>query len=461
MAVDARPRLGPFERLLRRAHRRRQRDRRALAVGAALPPADADRLADALEGVLLQREPVARRAEAAAILEAYTTLNAEGRRRFFERLAQQFATVADDVDHALAAMAGAGSPTERVDAERQLRRALTPRYARLFHVFTGLPNGVKLLVDLRADLLACRGSDPALRGIDDELAAHLSTVFDVGLLQLHRITWESPAALLEKLIAYEAVHEIRSWDELKHRLHGSQRCFAFLHPAMPDEPLVFVEVALTHGLAGDMSALLGPGDGADGVEEPGSGEASEEDTAIFYSITSCQPGLAGVQLGNELIKHVVEQLRRDLPGLRVFATLSPIPGFRRWADTQLAEGRLTPGELAALGGEPGKVAARLAAGRLEELGEGTRTALMSMCARYLTTRRNGRSADSVANFHLSNGARIERLHWRANTAPYEIERSYGIMVNYRYDPGSIAANAEAYLRAGHIQATSQVRDLVR
>ena len=203
-----------FDRLLRRTQRRRQRTPRPLSVAPSLPPADADLIAAALEGVLTQREPATRRGEAAAVVAAYASLDVAGRRRFFERLAEQFGPRSDEVDRAIAEVGAAGSAAERVAAERGLRMALTPRYALLFHVLTGLPNGVKLLVDLRADLLACRGDDPALRRLDDELAGHLSTVFDVGLLDLHQITWESPAALLEKLIAYEAVHEIRSWGEL-------------------------------------------------------------------------------------------------------------------------------------------------------------------------------------------------------------------------------------------------------
>ena len=408
----------------------------------------------ALESVLAQREPVTRRLMASAVLSAYDKLNDVGRLRFFELMSEQLAPEGAAVDAAVEAVVASVTPNERVAAERELRRVLTPGYARLFHVLTGLPEGVKLLIDLRADLLACRGNDPSLRRLDDELSGHLSTVFDVGLLELQLITWErSPAALLEKLIAYEAVHEIASWDDLKYRLEGAQRCFAFIPPAMPDEPLIFVEVALTRGIAGDLPVLLGHTEGDTG--------SADGDTAIFYSITSCQPGLAGIQLGNELIKHVVERLRRDEPGLRNFVTLSPIPDFRAWVEPRLASGDVTPGELAAFQGDLDAVRKLGSAEQVQRVPEGTRAGLLSMCARFLLEQGQARSADSVANFHLSNGARIERLNWLANPAPYEIDRSFGIMANYRYDLGSIAANVNAYLRSGTIDAAGGVRELIR
>ncbi len=442
-----------ISRLRRRAHIGR-RDPFEVSVDPGMRPRDAERIGVALESVLAQREPATRRRMAAAVLTAYGKLNDIGRRRFFEQMAQQLAPEPSEVDLAIKTVMTADTQVDRVAAERELRRVLTPRYARLFHVLTGLPEGVKLLIDLRADLLAYRGNDPSLRRLDDELAGHLSTLFDVGLLELQHITWErSPAALLEKLIAYEAVHEIESWDDLKHRLEGAQRCFAFIHPSMPDEPLVFVEVALTRGIAGDLPVLLGHAETE--------AEVSDGDTAIFYSITSCQPGLAGIQLGNELIKHVVEQLRRDLPSLRTFATLSPVPDFRTWAETRLANGEVTPGERALFSDDLDFAADMVAAEQVRRAPDGVRAGLMSMCARFLVGEGERRALDSVANFHLANGARIERLNWLANPASYEIDRSFGIMVNYRYDLASIAANVDGYLTSGAVEATGAVRELIR
>ena len=337
-------------------------------------------------------------------------------------------------------------------AERELRRAVVPRYAALLHVVTGLPRGVQFLVDLRADLLVHPDRGGTLGLLQDELTGHLSTLFDVGLLELRQITWDSPASVLERLIETEAVHEIAGWDDLRHRLAGDQRCYAFFHPALANEPIVFVEVALTRGLAQDLPHLLRR-DGA--VDDP--------DTAIFYSITSAQPGLAGVHLGNELIKHVVDQLRRDEEHVKTFATLSPIPGFRAWLLAQVAGGDLTAAEREAFAGEERAIAALEDRSWIDDRGvaERIKPAVLSAAARYLQSTRDGRARDPVANFHLSNGASLERLNWLANPAPYGIDESLGLMVNYLYDRSRIAANAGAYLAEGSVKASNQVRNLVK
>lgn len=431
--------------------------RTELHLAPDLPANQTERLAATIEEALVRREPASRRAAAARVVKAYADLNEEGQRRFFELLAVRFGADTAALDAAMAQLRAADGPAERATAERRLRTAIIPHYAGLVHLVTGLPGGVKLLVDLRADLLAFRRADPALALLDDEMAGHLSTLFDVGLLELRRITWEgSSAALLERLIAYEAVHEIEGWDDLKHRLDSDRRCFAFLHPAMPDEPLVFVEIALTKGLAGNLPVLLD-------LEAP-STDPTDADTAIFYSITNCQPGLAGVNLGNELIKRVVQDLRRDLPNLKGFATLSPITSFRGWAERTLAADELTPGEREAFGLPAAEVADRLADPRwvADPIGaERFKAGLLSMGARYLTTPKDGRAQDPVGNFHLSNGARVERLNWLANPALYELRRSYGLMVNYRYELGDIEENVERYLADGLLASSGNVRGLVR
>ena len=233
------------------------------------------------------------------------------------------------------------------------------RAARLLRLFTGIDDGVKFLIDLRADELRL-ASDPAiaaddataLADLDQELKAQLATLFDAGLLGLRRITWNAPAALLEKLIEYEAVHAIESWADLKNRLDSDRRCYAFFHPAMANEPLVFVEIALTTGIPGELAPLL---DAQAPELDP-----DHADTAVFYSISNCQPGLAGVNLGTALIKQVVEELRHDLPQLHRFVTLSPIPGYRAWLDTTLHEGDLRAHERELLPAAPDRVVARLA-----------------------------------------------------------------------------------------------------
>jgi malonyl-CoA decarboxylase len=327
-----------------------------------------------------------------------------------------------------------------------MRQAITPRHLAFLRLVTGLPNGVKLLVDLRADLLPVRREDPSLAFLDDELVSHLSSLFDVGLLELQRISWETtPAAVLESLMAYEAVHEIAGWNDLRNRLDSDRRCYAYFHPAMPGEPLVFVEIALTEGIAELLPPLL---------DLDATNLAPEDaDTAIFYSISNCQPGLAGVALGNELIKHVVEELRRDFPKLRTFATLSPIPGFRAWAEARIAAGELSQAEKEALGDRIDPDDRRWL--------ERARPGFLSLVGRYLTQPVAGRALDQVGNFHLSNGASVERVDWLANPAGYGMAASFGLMVNYRYDLDRIGANTVSYLDRGVIAASKDVRSLIR
>jgi malonyl-CoA decarboxylase len=423
-----------------------------LVVAPDLPPGDVARVVKAIDETLAQRETTAQRAAAERLVAAYAGLDLDGRRRFLRAVATEFGTDPVLVDRAVDRVRVARTETDRVAAERELRRAVIPRYAAWLHVLTGLPQGVGFLVELRADLLTVRGDDPALGLLHDELTGHLSTLFDVGLLELRQITWDSPASVLDRLMATEAVHAISGWDDLRHRLDGDQRCYAFFHPALPREPIVFVEIALTHGLADNLPELLNREHAVD-----------DADTAIFYSITSCQPGLAGVHLGNELIKQVVDELRRQADHLRTFATLSPLPGFRRWAVEQVEGGRLTPAELESLGTGARDVVVLADRAWIDDpvQTERVRPGFLSLGARYLMTVRDGRAIDPVANFHLSNGASLERIDWMANPASYGIDESFGLMVNYRYDRAKIAANAAAYLADGSISASGQVRGLVK
>src|SRR5271163_3703280 len=265
---------------------------------------------------------VTARARAADLGRTYLSLDANGRERFLRLLAGEFDVDRGEIDRCCAVLAKAGGTAERVAAERDLRNALEPPRITLLRQFNALPEGVKFLVDRRAELLDLGQHDPILHGLEEDLKRLLANWFDIGFLELKRITWESPAALLEKLMAYEAVHEIRSWTDLKNRLEADRRCFAFFHPRMPDEPLIFVEVALVKGMAGNIHALLD--------ESAPLGDANAADTAIFYSISNCQRGLNGISFGDFLIKRVVDALAAELPRLKVFATLSPVPGFRAW-----------------------------------------------------------------------------------------------------------------------------------
>lgn len=291
------------------------------------------------------------------------------------------------------------------------------------------------LVQLRADLLRWRKEVPELRPLEGELKALLSSWFDVGMLELRPITWDSPASLLERLIEYEAVHEISSWAELKHRLTGNRHCYAYFHPRMDTIPLIFVEIAFTERMADNVQVLLDP-------EHP-INHAREERArwAIFYSISNTQYGLRGISLGNFLLKRVIQALLKDYPQLRSFATLSPIPGFVRWLESQhgdrLSELINDKEEKRLAVGDPDagrKWAIRIAKSLTDEKNEAIRRIAMQFTATYLNSLDDeGQPLDPVARFHLGNGARIERLNWAADISERGMQQSCGMMVNYVYE----------------------------
>ncbi|MGH6619722.1 MAG: malonyl-CoA decarboxylase, partial [Alphaproteobacteria bacterium] len=398
--------------------------------------------------------------------QTYLGLDALGRERFLRLLAGAFDADRKQVDGAVKALLES-APEQRPQAEAMLRVALEPPRNRLLMQFNALPQGVKFLVDLRAELMKHARKDGTLAALDDDLRRLLSTWFDIGFLELRRITWGAPAALLEKLINYEAVHEIRSWEDLKNRLDSDRRCFAFFHPRMPDEPLIFVEVALVDGMADNVAVLL---DEAAPLVDP----ARNANTAIFYSISNAQRGLAGISFGGFLIKRVADLLAGELPGLRTFATLSPIPGFRRWLDSRLDAGEalLLPAEARKLA-EATKIgndieSLRLALGnpgwRSEPaLAEALQPPLVRLCARYLVNEkgRGDRALDPVAHFHLTNGARVERINWLGDTSERGMQASAGLMVNYLYELGRIEENHERYTGEGGVTASSAVTRLLK
>ena len=439
-----------------------------LALAPHLPDDDRDRLRRQLQACLEGKGgEVSARARAAALGREYLALSAEGRRRFLSLIAAEFGPDPEMVDRAVDALRAA-APQARAEAERRLRDALEPPRLRLLTQFTALPQGVRFLVDLRAELAGMIGGDSGLGVLEGDLRELLTAWFDVGFLELRRLTWSSPALVLEKLIQYEAVHAIHGWDDLKNRLDSDRRLYGFFHPRMPDEPLIFVEVALVQGLAGDVQQLLD-------LEAP-LGDPEAADTAIFYSITNAQRGLNGISFGNFLIKRVVEELRREFKNLRTFATLSPLPGLRRWLEGRLAAGEpglLTATEHRALA----RVSEGLAAkGSLRALlahpdcvndpldGEALRGPLMRLAARYLVEERSkdGRRAlDPVAHFHLSNGARVERLNWRADTSDKGLAQACGLMVNYLYRLDDIEDNHEAYAGRGKVAVSPTVKALLK
>ncbi len=404
------------------------------------------------------------RQRVATLAGLYRGLNDDGRKAFLGLLADEFGPDELAVNRAIQAYLDAGV-RDRRHAESRLRLALGSPRIMIVKQFNLLPDGVKFLVDLRADLLRYLPGSPALELLDEELYSLFGSWFDIGNLEMRRISWSSPAALLEKLIAYEAVHEIRSWSDLRNRLDSDRRCYAFFHPRMPDEPLIFVEIALVKEMADNVHTLL---DETAPAFDPHAAQA-----AIFYSISNTQAGLRGVSFGGFLIKRVAETLAADLPKLKVFATLSPAPGFRRWLDGEAQKkapdffGRQERERLceAADAKDPHEALAQLMLrGFAAEAQPPASLAptLTRLVAQYLAEAKEGdRPLDPVARFHLGNGARLERINWLADSSPRGIKQSAGIMVNYLYKLDEIETNHEAFERDGRVMVADAVKRLLR
>ncbi|NQV54452.1 MAG: malonyl-CoA decarboxylase, partial [Rhodospirillales bacterium] len=383
---------------------------------------------------------VSARGRAANLGREYLGLSELGRERFLCILANTFDVDHDEVSEAAKAVIKATTHAEQQISEANLRRALIAPRVRLLTQFNDLPEGVKFLVDLRAKLNSIKGSNSGLIALEADLKSLLTSWFDVGFLELRQIDWQAPAALLEKLFAYEAVHEIQGWDDLKNRLAPDRRCFAFIHPRMPDEPLIFVWVALVEGMATNIQELLD--------QTAPEQDADDADTAIFYSISNAQEGLNGINFGNFLIKQVLDSLSSELKGLEQFATLSPIPGLMGWLMRTIDEGDYALlkeseadliMELSATddAGKALKTLLNLPDWHLDErLQEALRVPLMRAAAYYLmrAKRGTGTAADSVAHFHLNNGAYIGQLNWGADLSERGLKQSAGIMLNYLYEP---------------------------
>ncbi|MBC6439467.1 MAG: malonyl-CoA decarboxylase [Rhodospirillales bacterium] len=426
------------------------------SVRPGLPDEARERLRERIQACIKGKggEALAR-GRAAGIGQHYLALDRDGQRRFLVMLAEEFDVDLDEVEREASALLQAEDTGTQRALATSLRDATEPSRMRLFTQFNGLPNGLKFLVDIRADALAHRREEPILLRVADDLRRLLSGWFDVGFLQLRSLNWDSPASLLEKLIAYEAVHRIQNWNDLKNRLESDRRLFAFFHPNIPDEPLIFVEVALVDNMAGSVQRLLDP-------DAPLTAP-TEAEAAIFYSISNTQRGLAGVSLGDFLIKRVVDELRRELPNLKTFATLSPMPGFRRWLEGHLAEARQLG--FAPAGLESGIAPEALAKAVESEDREALRAwrqQIMVLGARYLIDEKRGdRPVDAVARFHLSNGARVERINWMGDLSAKGLAESAGLMVNYLYRLNDIAQNHEAFVTKGKIPASADVRSLAR
>jgi len=393
---------------------------------------------------------------AKATLDLYRELDRNDQARFFAALLGEFAPEPSAVLAAAQAYAAEASAANLI----MLSTVTEPPRQELLRRLNRAPGGTATILRMRERLLELKRDQRELEAVDWDFRHLLSSWFNPGFLQIVRVDWRTPAYLLEQIIAHEAVHEIQGWNDLRRRLEGDGRCFAFFHPALPDEPVIFVEVALMDRMADAVSPLL---DAESAAKDP-----ARASTAVFYSISNCQPGLRGVSLGNFLIKQVVEVLSREFPRLKAFCTLSPIPGFGAWLGKLLKapEGE-RPAPLAAalsaveseLGSEWNKIAAdpHGAVERLAPLKE----PLLQLCAAYLLQRgdRSEPEQDPVARFHLNNGALLERINWSADVSKKGLRESLGMMVNYLYVPREIENNHEKFV-SGEIAASRRVRTMV-
>jgi malonyl-CoA decarboxylase len=420
------------------------RERRGPARGRS------DGLVELCEALLSGRGEASGVALADEILSDYASLTIGPRIAFFEALARTFGHEPARIDAAVAAWRQ--SPTAETAAE--LNRVSEPRRLELFRRLNLAPGGTAALVRMREQLLDAMNHRDDLAVVDNDFVHLFSSWFNRGFLVLRRIDWQTPALILEKIIRYEAVHQISDWNDLRRRIDlPDRRCYAFFHPALVDEPLIFVEVALTREIPGAIAPIL--------FDKREVVDPARAATAVFYSITSCQRGLAGVSFGHFLIKQVVEEVSREMPRIGNFVTLSPAPNFAEW----LRRERANAASLALSEEDRATLAAldRPDWSRDPALAASVREPLLAAAAWYFLRARNARGVpvDAVARFHLGNGARLERLDWLGDTSERALSQSLGLMVNYLYDLDYIEQNHEAYAQQHAVVAASSIIRLVR
>ena len=415
-------------------------------AGSSNGKQDTSDLIELCEALLSGRGEASGTAMAREVLDRYHHLDDASRRSFFESLVRNYGPDRERLAQAIETWRA--QPTD--DDAGDLHFASEPRRQELFRRLNRAPGGTGELVAMRADLLDLMNGHKDLAALDRDVVHLLASWFNRGFLVLRRIDWSTPANILEKIIRYEAVHEIRDWDDLRRRIDPvDRRCYAFFHPALVDEPLIFVEVALTESIPGAIAPLL--------AEDRQPVPVERARTAVFYSISNTQRGLGGISFGNFLIKQVVEELRRELPRLEDFVTLSPVPGFMQWLK-QASDVPVTDEERALLE-------------RMDqpdwfedaELSTQLRSVVEPLAAHYFLKARTpkGRLIDSVARFHLGNGARLERIDWFGDLSPKGLRESAGLMVNYLYRLEDIEKNHEAYAGGQRVVASSAVRRLLR
>ncbi len=404
--------------------------------------------------LLSERGQAVSRALAREVLALYAELGRPQQAAFFRALLERFSP--DPQQVLQAAERYAAEPT--ADRLAELHRLAEPARQELLRRLNRAPGGTAAILKMREHLQQALREEPALVAVDGDFRHLLASWFNPGFLQVVRVDWRTPAELLERIIAHEAVHAIQGWNDLRRRLEQDRRCFAFFHPALPEDPLIFVEVALLEAMPRAIGPLLDA--------QAARGDPKRARVAALYSLNSCQPGLRGVSLGTFLVKQVVDLLAAEFPRLRQFCTLSPIPGFTMWLAAQLrqAEAGQPPAlarALAAVGGALGPdllpaVADPAAAERLEPLQD----PLLALCATYLLSpgQRGEAALDPVARFHLNNGARLEHINWKADSSRRGLRDSCGMMANYLYEPGAIEKNHERFA-AGRICASRQITSL--
>lgn len=360
----------------------------------------------------------------------YLSLSEAGKIKFLQTLVEKFNPDKTKIDEEIKVYKKNQDSESNYKFEQDLIKVLESPRSKILKQFISLPEGLKFIVDMRSDVLKLKNQYKSLSPLENELKSILCTLVDVDLLDLHQITWDSPASLLEKLIKYEAVHKISSWGDLKNRLDSDHLCFAFFHYKIPNEPLIFVEVALMNEIADSIQHVLD--------ESVPSSDPSSASTAIFYSISNTQTGLSGISLGNFLIKRVVEKLSQEFKSVKVYATLSPIPGFTKWLKNQ---------DVALLGKLNIKQSGAEILESIKTNVECEKQCLLKLCAHYLLKVKSssGSAYDPVAHFHLSNGASIKQLNWMADVSEKGINQSAGIMVNYLYELPKIDNNHENYM----------------
>lgn len=369
---------------------------------------------------------------ASSLVESCKKLDEQEKIEFLNYLAKQFSTPNEKIDAAIASF-------QQDPSKQNLYRLHTatesPRQE-LFRRINMAPGGTNALVSLRSDLMPLLKKQPELWEVDNDLRHLMSFWFNRGFLKLVKIDWRTPANILEKLIEYEAVHSMNGWADLRRRLAEDRRCYAFFHPVMPDEPLIFVQVALTRGLANSVQSLLD--------SQADTAMIEQADTAIFYSISDCQGGLRGISFGNFLIKQVVMELQSELPNLQEFATLSPIPGFRRWISNLAKEQKIAPEDVMLI-----EQISNIDNGELTTDSREAEERLTQLCTEYLyEVKRDNQPIDPVARFHLRNGASIGRLNWMGDSSPKGLSQSCGMMVNYCYKLDHVAKQHEKFINEG-------------